>query len=276
MWAVLRADEDERGLERAVTLGLAALVLLNTIAVVLETVQSLRSRFELAFAAFEGLSLAVFSVEYLLRLWSCTTEPAYRRPFAGRLRWAVTPMALVDLTVVLPMWIPGWDSDLRMLRILRLLRFLRALKMARYSRSLQTLGRVLAAKRAELAVTAFAGGVLLTLASTGIFLLEHEAQPEQFPHIPAALWWGVVTLTTVGYGDVYPVTPLGKLLASCIAVLGIGLFALPAGILAGGFNEELQRKQAVAGTCPHCGEPLGGSAAVLASASREHSGKERA
>src|SRR5262249_49718089 len=155
----------------------------------------------------------------------------------GRLRYVLSPMALVDLVAVLPSLIPGGTLDLRFARSIRLFRLLRSLKLARYSRSLQTLGRVLQSRKEQLGVTRFAGMVLLVCAACSIYFAEHEAQPKSFPHIPAAMWWGVVTLTTVGYGDVYPVTALGKTIASVIAILGIGLFALPAGIVAGGFAE---------------------------------------
>jgi voltage-gated potassium channel len=164
-------------------------------------------------------------------------------------------MALVDLASILPSLLPGGVLDLRFVRAVRLLRLSRSMKIARYSQSMQTLGRVLRAKRHELAVTAFAGAILLISAASGMYFVEHEAQPNAFSSIPAALWWGVVTLTTVGYGDVYPVTLLGRCLASVIAILGIGLFALPAGILAGGFAEELHRNDRVA-TCPNCGLEL--------------------
>ena len=253
--SLLTPEASDRGYERVFNVCLASFVALNVLAVMLETVQSLNARFGYAFRLFEIFSVAVFIVEYLARLWSCTTQSRFAHPVLGRLRFALTPMALVDLIAILPSAIPGGTLDLRFARAVRLIRLARAFKIVRYSQSLQMLGRVIRAKRSELGVTAFAGLILLVTASSGMYFVEHEAQPTAFSSIPAALWWGVVTLTTVGYGDVYPVTLPGRLLASVIAMLGIGLFALPAGILAGGFSEELHRKDEVA-RCPHCGERL--------------------
>ncbi len=250
----LEVEADDRGWERATNLALATLIVLNVVAVMLETVEDLRNRYGPEFQAFEAVSVAVFSIEYLLRLWASDLDPRHRG-FAGHVRFMLRPMALVDLVAILPSLIPGGSLDLRFARSIRLLRLARSLKFARYSQSLQTLGRVMRSKRAELGVTAFLGFVLMVCASSGIYFVEHEAQPKAFSSIPASMWWAVVTLTTVGYGDVFPVTPFGKTLASVIAVLGIGLFALPAGILASGFNEELQRRKE-RGKCPHCGGEL--------------------
>jgi voltage-gated potassium channel len=253
----LEVEKDDRGWERALNIGLAALILGNIAAVILETVEDLRTQHAFAFAAFEAVSVAIFATEYLLRLWSCTADPRFAGPL-GRLRFVLSPMALVDLVAILPSLIPGGSLDLRFARSVRLLRLARSLKFARYSESLRTLGRVVRAKRSELGVTAFLGAVLLVCASCGIYFVEHDAQPKAFSSIPGAMWWSVVTLTTVGYGDVFPVTPPGKALASVIAILGIGLFALPTGILASGFNEELQarRSSAAPARCPHCGGDL--------------------
>lgn len=255
---LLELEESRRGFARPLNVALAVLIVLNVAAVALETVASLAGRYAAAFAGFERFSLAVFSLEYLLRLWSCVEDPRYARPVAGRLRYMVTPMALVDLLAIAPGLVPNERFDLRFVRSLRLLRLLSAFKMARYTASLQTLGRVLRARRSELAITALAGGLILVCAASGIYFAEHDAQPETFSSIPAAMWWGIVTLTTVGYGDAYPVTVAGKLLASVIAVLGIGLFALPAGIIANGFAEEMRRGRdaAHAKRCPHCGKAL--------------------
>lgn len=253
--SILTVEATDRGFERAVNLFLATLIVLNVAAVMLETVEDVRAHFGAYLTAFEVFSLAVFGLEYVLRLWVCVVEPRFQRPVLGRLRYALTPLALVDLASILPTLLTGGAVDLRFARAFRLLRLGRSLKIARYSQSVQTLGQVIRAKRHELAVTAFAGVILLISAASGMYFVEHDAQPSNFSSIPAALWWGVVTLTTVGYGDVYPVTTLGRCLAAVIAMLGIGLFALPAGILAGGFAEQLHRKDE-SRTCPHCGKPV--------------------
>ena len=218
------------------------LIVINIIAVIIESVHEIYLAWQPFFDGFELFSVIVFSIEYVLRLWVCTVDPRYARPFLGRFLFALTPLAIVDLVAVLPFYLPMIiGADLRFVRILRLFRMLRILKLGRYSRSLQTLVNVLRSKRGELAITVFAIFVLLILASCLMFYAENEAQPEVFPNIPAAMWWGVITLTTVGYGDIYPITVLGKLIASAMAILGIGLFALPAGILGAGFVEEMNR-----------------------------------
>jgi len=255
VYDVLHVQPNDHGFQRAFNVGLLALIILNVLAVMFETVEAFNAQYRVALDAFEVFSVSVFAVEYLFRLWSCTVEPEYRHPLWGRVRFALSFMALVDLVSILPSLIPGGTLDLRFIRSLRLARLARTLKVTRHSQSLQTLGRVLRAKRSDLAVTAIAGLVLLICAASLMFFAEHESQPQQFSSIPASMWWGAMTLTTVGYGDIYPVTPLGKMLGTFIALMGVGLFALPAGILASGFAEELQRRKE-ARKCPHCGGDL--------------------
>ncbi|MCI0486018.1 MAG: ion transporter, partial [Blastocatellia bacterium] len=190
-------------------------------------------------------------------LWSCTTDKSFERPIAGRIRFALTPLALIDLVAILPFYLPMiFALDLRFVRILRLFRVLRLFKMARYSESLKTLGNVLKLKKEELVVSLLVLSILLVFASSLIYYAENESQPEVFSSIPAAMWWGIATLTTVGYGDIYPVTPAGKILGAIIAVLGIGMFALPAGVLASGFAEEIQKRRREKNLCPHCGNDI--------------------
>ncbi|MDH7569498.1 MAG: ion transporter [Armatimonadota bacterium] len=253
-------DPESRG--DALRAFLMALILLNVLAVALETVEGLHARYGGLFDAFELFSVIVFTVEYLLRLWVCVCEPRFRHPLWGRLRFALTPMALVDLAAILPFYLPMVVSDLRFLRVARLFRLARLLKMGRYSEAMQTLAVVINSRREGLLVTGFTLAILCVLASGLIYFAEHDAQPAAFSSIPQSMWWTVVTLTTVGYGDVYPITPLGRLLAAVIAILGIGMFALPAGLLASGFIEEVQRQRrdeaqkAPPAVCPHCGKPL--------------------
>ena len=235
---------------------LAVLIVLNVVAVVLESVEPIGRAFGSYFYAFEVFSVAIFTVEYVLRLWSCTVDPRYSEPLVGRVRYALTPMVLIDFFSFAPFYLVSLPLDLRFLRILRLLRLLRVLKLGRYSTSLTLVARVLRRKASDLVAAVIVLLVMLVLASSVMYYVERDAQPDVFSSIPAAMWWGVATFTTVGYGDVYPVTPLGKLAGSIIAILGIGVFAIPAGILASGFSEECDRREAVGGrgpVCPHCG-----------------------
>ncbi len=247
------ADDDE---SRAFNIGMLVLIALNVLVVILETETGIYALYKNVMNAFDAVSVAIFTVEYVVRLWSCTENPRYRSPLLGRLRFALSGYMLIDLVSILPFFVPLWNMDLRFLRVIRLFRLFRLMKMLRYSESLSRIGKVLKARREELTVTLFAGGILVVLASGLLYSIEHEVQPEAFSSIPAAMWWAVVTLTTVGYGDVYPQTVLGKLLAGLIAVLGIGLFALPAGIIASGFAAELENKRSRPLVCPHCGKAI--------------------
>ena len=133
---------------------------------------------------------------------------------------------------------------------------LRVLKFARYSRTLQTFGTVFQEKRTDIAVMTLFLVLIVVIASSLMYFVEHPAQPQQFASIPAAMWWSVTTLTTVGYGDIYPITPLGKLIGAIIALIGIGFFALPAGILAAAFADELAKQRVKQRTCRHCGKEI--------------------
>lgn len=233
------------------------LIFLNIVAVILHSIKSIALRFPSFFDNFEYFSIAVFTFEYLIRLWSCTANPKYRRPILGRLKLIFSPLALIDLIAILPFYLPLLlPIDLRFLRALRLLRIFRIAKIGRYSESLHLFGRVFKSRRTELGLSFFLILILLVISSSFLYFVEEKAQPEVFKSIPAAMWWGVVTLTTVGYGDIYPITTFGKIFSSFISILGIAFFALPAGILSAGFIEELQTKRGKGKFCPHCGKPL--------------------
>lgn len=225
------------------------LVIANVVAVALETVDSVRLAYTGWFVAFEIASVAIFSVEYVLRVWSCVEKaapvPSGSSALRARLRYMVSPLALVDLVAVLPFYFSAlFGLDLRMLRVLRLLR---VLKLTRYSPALNMLLAVLQEEARTLLAAFFLLAVLLTLSASGVYLLEHEVQPVDFGSIPAAMWWAIATLTTVGYGDVTPFTPGGKIFGSLITIVGIGTAALPAGILASGFVSQISRQRKVMG-----------------------------
>ena len=233
------------------------LITLNILAVILETVESIYTPASEFFKYFETFSVIVFTAEYILRVWTCTLNEKYKNLVTGRIKFIFTPLALIDLFAFLPFYIPMLiPFDLRFLRGFRLLRLIRVLKIGRYSEAVRLFGRVLNAKKAELMTAVFVIFVLLIISSSLLYYVEREAQPDKFSSIPQAMWWGVVTLTTVGYGDIYPVTPLGKFLASVISLLGIGLFAMPTGILSAGFVEEIKTKKLTRKRCPYCGSDL--------------------
>ena len=246
-------DEPATRSGRMVQRLLVGLIALNVTAVILESVQSIGVRWAGAFKIFEAVSVVIFSVEYLLRAWVAPSAPKFARPVLGRLRYLVTPLAVLDLLAVLPFYLPMLlPFDLRFLRALRILRLL---KLWRYSESVRILRDVLRDRKAELMATLSILAMVVVLASGLAYLVEHPVQPDVFSSIPATMYWAATTLTTMANGDMRPVTAVGKVLASCIAVCGVGLFALPAGILGSGFVEKYFEHRR-GRRCPHCGKSL--------------------
>jgi voltage-gated potassium channel len=227
-------------LSRSVDLFLIVLISLNVLATILESVEPLIARHAEAFQRFELFSVLVFTLEYFLRLWS-SPDAAAQSARPSRLKFALSPGAIIDLLAILPFYLSFFiGMDLRFLRAVRLIR---VFKLTRYSTTMQV---ILGVIRAELGTFTAAFAlmlVLLVLASSGMYLIEKDIQPDTFGSIPAAMWWAMATLTTVGYGDAIPVTPAGKLFGSCITLIGVGMVALPAGILASGFSEQLRRSR---------------------------------
>ncbi len=255
---VLQGNHEGGIIGRLVEVLIILIIFLNVIAVIVETVESIYNKNPYIFHRFELFSVIVFTIEYVLRLWSCTGREEYKNPIKGRIKFALTPLVIVDLISFLPFYLPMITTlDLRFLRALRLLRIFRILKIGRYFESVRLIGKVFLRKKEELAITIFMVAILLIIASCLMYYVENQSQPKAFASIPMAMWWGVATLTTVGYGDVYPVTPIGKFLGAIIALLGIGIFALPTGILGSGFIEEMNHKKAnTHKTCPHCGKEI--------------------
>ncbi|MBS1811380.1 MAG: ion transporter [Acidobacteria bacterium] len=256
IWEIIEVAKPGDTASKVFDFFILALIFLNVVAVILESVEALERRFHLAFEVFELFSVAVFSLEYVARIWSCVSLPQYAKPLTGRLRFIFKPLSIIDLVAVLPFYLSFVSVDLRVIRMLRLLRIFRVAKLTRYSSVMRLFGRVFKDKKEELALTFMLMLGLIILVSSLMYFAEHEAQPDKFPDIPSAMWWSVVTLTTVGYGDIYPVTTLGKVLAGLSAILGVGMFALPTGILGASFVEEIQKQKAGRKCCPHCGGEL--------------------
>lgn len=235
----LESENRSDRVNRAIDAFLVVIITINVIAVTLETVAGIEARYRSLFRVIEILSVAVFTVEYVLRVWVSVEDETLAGVSYPRLRYLASPMALIDLIAILPFYLGFFlKIDLRALRVLRLLRIL---KLTRYSAALSMLMDVLRAESHAFFAGFFILLVLLILAASGAYLVEHEAQPEAFGSIPRAMWWAVVTLTTVGYGDVTPITLAGRFFGALVAVIGIGMAALPAGILASGMAERLRR-----------------------------------
>nr|WP_281423454.1 potassium channel family protein [Novosphingobium profundi] len=197
------------------------------------------------FIATEMAFGAIFGVEYLARVWAVVEDDPSAPAWKMRLRFMATPVALLDLVVVIASLLPFFFSDVAVLRLVRLLRLAALVKFSHFSIALRELMHALSDRRYELLVTLALGGCLLLLGATALYWTEHEVQPEAFGSIPRALWWAVITLTGVGYGDVTPITPLGKMFASLVAMCGIGLVAMPTGIMASAFSDAMQRRRAL-------------------------------
>lgn len=237
------ADKDDR-LTRWIDIGLIVLISLNVLAVILESVKELNEVWKPYFLAFEIFSVVVFSIEYLARVWSVVDDPwreEYKHSFFGRLKYMITPMALIDLLAIAPFFLGFFfQVDLRFLRALRLLRIF---KLTRYSSAMNMLFQVFREEVRIICAAMFVLFLMVILASSMIFLLEHEAQPDKFASIPQAMYWALITMTTVGYGDVVPHTAGGQILGALLGILGVGMVALPAGILASGFSNALHRRE---------------------------------
>ena len=224
---------------------LIVVILANVMAIVLDSVASIHARYGPWFKLFEWFSILLFTLEFVARIWVAVEqrEGRYRAPFTGRLRYMLSPLALIDLLAILPFYLSFLiPVDLRFMRIFRLLL---VFKLTRYHASMSLLARVVRHEAGPIGAALFVLATLLTVAASFAYIVEHEAQPEKFASIPDAMWWAIVTMTTVGYGDMVPVTPVGKMLGAVIAVVGLGMVALPAGLLAAGFSEQLHvRKRA--------------------------------
>lgn len=255
---VLVKSDGKNQLSSMVDILIVSIIACNTILIIIETIPSIADRYANYLYALDIFIVALFTIEYVLRIWSITATKKFRHPVTGRVKYMLTPMALVDLLAILPFFLPSIiPIDLRVLRVVRVLRLTALLKLARYSQSIGRFGKVIKDRRGELITTGFIVFILLIISSTLMYHVEHEVQPEAFSSIPAAMWWGVSTLTTVGYGDIVPVTSWGKFFGAIISLLGIGLFVLPAGILSSGFAHELHKIRKTKGndsTCPHCGK----------------------
>ncbi len=223
---------------------LVGTIVLAVIAAVAETEPELTRGHGKLFAAANLLFGMVFAVEYLARLWLADTDDR-RSPFRARLKFVVSIGGLIDLVTVASSLLPVIGFNSTPLRIVRIVRIVRLARLGRFSRAVRYVTIAVASRSYELLIASALAGVVLLVGSTALYWIEADVQPDKFGSIPRAMWWSIETLTTVGYGDVYPVTPLGKFIAGIIALAGIGVIALPAGILAAAFSDVVQRDRRV-------------------------------
>ncbi len=260
IFRIIEKGENGHRLNKYFDYFILALIVLSVFSIILESISDFNLQYGIYLKWFNTVAVIIFSIEYILRIYvSDIIYPSSSR-IKSALKFIFSTYGIIDLLAVIPFYLPMFIKiDLRFLRILRLTRFLRILKINRYSNSLKLIGDVIKEKKPELVITGFLTFLILIIASFLMYYVEGEKQPDKFPDILSAIWWAVATLTTVGYGDVYPVTGLGKLISGIIAILGIGIVALPTGLISSGFMDKIQKQKVAnekAHVCPHCGKSI--------------------
>ena len=218
-------------------------VLISVTSVVLESVNSIDYIFHLQFVILDTVAVAIFTVEYVMRIYSSVEEPGFKGAVSGRLKQAKTPSTVIDLLAILPFFLEVFLHHVFDLRFLRIFRLARLLKLARGSDASAVMFKVIAREWPVLVAATFIMFLLVILTASLGYLFEHEAQPEKFENIPTAIYWAVITLASVGYGDLSPVTPVGRAVTVVLSLVGIGIFAIPAALLASSFSDELVKKR---------------------------------
>ena len=219
------------------------LIALSILSIILESFSDIYSKWRSTFQAFETFTVIVFTIEYILRVW--TADLLYPEAKHPRLKYIFSFMAIIDLLAILPFYLPFISADLRflrMMRLFRLFRLLRVFKLGRYFEALQVIIKVIRSSGPQLVMSVALCFFVMLFSAIIMYTVENPVQPEQFPNVITSLWWAICTLTTVGYGDVYPITHVGRFFASVISLVGIGIIAIPTGIIAAGFNQAISRE----------------------------------
>lgn len=270
IYEIVERSEKEDQVSSAFDYFIILLIVLNMAAIVLESFDGLRVQYASGFRVFEYFTVAVFTIEYAMRIWTADYKYPKKHWLRAKLGCITSPLLIIDLLAILPFYLTLFiEVNFRILaswrfilRVTRLLRFIMIFKLNRYSDALKLITKVLRYKKDELFMTVVITFILLLVASTLMFYIEHDVQPDKFPNILASFWWAIATLTTVGYGDVYPITGWGRFLSGLIAVVGIGLVALPTALISSGFMEEMnktlsnEKEEQCPTYCPHCGKKI--------------------
>jgi voltage-gated potassium channel Kch len=215
-------------------------VVISVLAVILESVQSIHYLLNMEFLILDAIAVSIFTFEYCLRMYCCVEEPGYKKAFSGRLKLAKSTSSIIDLLAIAPFFLEVFLHHLIDLRFMRVFRLLRLLKLTRYTGATQSLMKVIAREWPVMAASAFIMLLLVVMTASLGYLFEHEAQPEKFENIPQSIYWAVITLASVGYGDISPVTPAGRAMTIVLALIGIGIFAIPAALLSSAFSDQLK------------------------------------
>lgn len=257
---VISKAEDGDAASRIFDISIITLIALSVVSIILQSFEDIAAKYAQVFRVFEIVTVIVFTVEYLLRIW--TADLLYPESKHPRLKYVFSLMAIIDLLAVLPFYLPFFSADmrfLRMVRLFRLFRLLRIFKLGRYFDALSVIARVIKESASKLIISIVLCLFIMLFSAIVMYTAENPVQPDKFPNVIVSLWWAVCTLTTVGYGDIYPVTVVGRMFAAVISLVGIGIIAIPTGIIAAGFtnvinaqDEEKEHKK----YCPYCGHKL--------------------
>lgn len=263
IYNLIRDDDDNNTASNIFDGIIISLIIINVIMVIADTFK-LPDYIKSISYCIEIVSVVIFTIEYIIRVWTSDLMFSELSPIKSRLKYIFSFMAIVDLLAILPFYVPFLiPVDLRVLRMLRIVRLLRVFKVNRYTHALSSIGRVFKRKKSQLLSSVFVVIILMIIAAVLMYNVENAAQPEVFSNAFTSLWWAVATFTTVGYGDIYPITVLGKILSGVIALLGIGLVAVPTGIISSGFMEQIEEEKNNQNNendkkeyCPYCGHKL--------------------
>lgn len=257
VYHILEEGDPKDFYAQLVNKSLITLILLNIFAIIFWSMPITNQYFLSALSVIDHVSIVVFSIEYFLRLWCCTENPKYAQHISGRIRYALSPMQVIDFLAIFPFYLPYLFPDMRFLRALRLFRLFRMAKIIRYTSAVHMFGNIIRRKREQLISAGTVFCLALLLFSCVMYHVENAVQPDVFSSIPASMWWCAITLTSTGYGDMVPITSLGKFIGALTAVTGICIYALPVGIIVTGFLDEFRkRKNKKVIRCPHCGNEI--------------------
>jgi voltage-gated potassium channel Kch len=215
-------------------------VIISVLCVILESVSQIRYILNIQFIIIDAIAVSIFTIEYCLRLYCCVENPQFSHPITGRFKQAQTTSSIIDFLAILPFFLEVFLHHLLDLRFLRVFRLMRLLKLTRYTGATSTLTKVIAREFPVMCTAAFIMLLLVIMTASLGYLFEHEAQPDKFENIPQSIYWAVITLASVGYGDIYPITPLGRVMTILMSLLGIGIFAIPAALLSSAFTDQLR------------------------------------
>ena len=214
----------------------------SALVAIIETEETYHPNYDGWFFCIEVIFGILFLFEYCVRVW-IATDASGLNGAKERLKFILTPVAIIDLICIAPLFLGFMGGEVYLMKVIRVVRILRIIRIGRISSAFEDILAAIESRKYELLVSMIFAIFLMVISSTFLYLIEGDVQPEIFGSIPRSMWWSVATLTTVGYGDVYPITPIGRLFAGITAILGIGLIAMPTGIVAGAFNEVIQKRK---------------------------------